>query len=222
MKLQFDEHFKKFALYLDNALAQPSHFSSLEAMMNDLLTKEVTHGDILEHGISSPLVALAHLVNNPHLIVAQGGDQGLPASRPEGNVEVSVDMLVRGAIEAVNLAPIQAVPVAAIKILGKVMEQGKLTQSQEGIGRLLAQTLDRSQHLEPVHQKEVQSAVKDAFASFRGTFPLDDNAERQIARFMHGETAIKLVTLLKFNPDNVKSLTNKERAELKRSELALG
>ncbi|WP_183145488.1 hypothetical protein, partial [Pseudomonas savastanoi] len=117
---------------------------------------------------------------------------------------------------------IQAVPVAAIKILGKFMEQGKITPSQEGVGRLLAQTLDRSQHLEPVHQKEMLAAIKEAFASFKNTYPLDDNAERQIARFMHGETATKLVTLFKFNPDNVRSLTNKKRAELKRSEPALG
>jgi len=189
--------------------------------MSDLLAKEVTHGDVLEQGISSPLVALAHLVNNPHLIEASRDNQGLSDQGQKTGVEVSIDMLMRSAREAVHLAPIQAVPVAAIKIIGKVMEKGNLAPSQQSLGSLLVGVLDRSQHLEPIHQKELQDAVKNAFSSYRKVFPLDADAERQIARYMHGETAPKLVTLLKFNPDNVRSLTAKERIAFKQSEPSL-
>lgn len=221
MKLQFDDHFKTFSQYLDNALARPSYYPSVEALMEDLLAKEVTHGDVLEQGISSPLVALAHLVNNPHLLDGSSRGQGLCAALPSKGAEVSIEMLIRSAREAVHMAPIQAVPVAAVKILGKVMEQGNLAPAQQSLGSVLVGVLDRSQHMELAHQKEIQGAVRDAFASYRKTFPLDAEAERLLARHMHSETATKLVTLLKFDPDNVRALTQKERAALKQNEPGL-
>ncbi|MBD8088500.1 hypothetical protein IFT48_00650 [Pseudomonas fluorescens] len=220
MKMQFDDHFTPFAQYLDNALNQPSYYPSLDHLLNDLIAKEVTHGDVLEQGISSPLVALAHLVNNPELLQPANIQSGAAVSSLNASVQVSLDMLMRSAHEVVHLAPIQAVPVAAIKIIGKVLDQGELAPAQKNFGSLLVSVLDRSQHMEPAHQKELQEAVRDAFSAYRRAFRLDDDAERQLARNMHGETAPKLVTLLKFDPDNVRTLTNRERAAFKAAESA--
>lgn len=224
MNMQFDPHFQSFSTYLENAINQPSHFESLEALMADLMQKEITHGDILEEGISSPLAALAHVVNNPHLLSTSlsGADDDSRTDTKPG-VSVSLDMLVRGANSAVHMAPIQAVPVAAITILGKSLSNGEIAPSQKNIGSVLVGILDRSQHMEPVQQKALQEATVKAFGNYRRAYPLDADAERGLSRNLHGDTATKLVTMLGFNPENVRSLSHSLRRSLMaKSEPALG
>lgn len=231
MKLKFNPAFAAYGAYLENAINQPSHFENVEAMMKDLLGKEVTHGDVLEHGVSSPMVALAHLVNNPHLIDRDAMKEDIKIETPDDQldtrVDVAVGMLCRSAVESIDLAPIDNIPLSAVKILGRALQTLDLSPSHRPFGKLLVSLLDRSQHLEPEHQKDMQALIQSGFAAFRKTYGVDAVMERELSVLKHGETAHKLVTLLDFDPENVKGLTHKERrglqaAKLQNSEPAYG
>ena len=226
MKMQFDERFAAFDQYLEHTLRQPSHFDSVEAMMKDLLDKEISHADVLEQGISSPLVALAHLVNNPHLINRNGMKEDIkletPDDRLDTRVDIAVDMICRSVHEVVNLAAIDEVTLSAVKIMGRALQTLDLTPAHRSFGKLLVGLLDRSQDLEPVHGKNMQDMIKVAFSAYRATYPVGADQERDMSRLLHGETAHKLVTHMGFSPDNVRNLTRKERDALRPGEPTFG
>ncbi|MDT8924686.1 hypothetical protein RBE51_17905 [Pseudomonas taiwanensis] len=226
MKLSFDQRFAPFNQYLEHTLNQPSYFESVEAMMKDLLGKEISHAGILEEGTSSPFVALAHLVNNPHLITREGmqadvkietGDDEL-----DTRVDIAVDMLCRSAHETIHMAPIDTVPVAAVKIIGRALQTLDLTPAHRPFGKLLVDLMDRSQHLEPVQQKEMQTMIASAFGAYRKNYGIDAQTEQQMSHYLHGETAVKLVTDLGFSPDNVRNLTRQQRDALRPAEPTFG
>lgn len=219
MKLHFDPKFAAFDQYLENAISQPSYFDSVEAMMKDLMDKEVTHGDVLEQGVSSPFVALAHLVNNPHLITREGMKEDIKIETSDDEldtrVDIAVDMLFRSAYEVVHLQPIDTVPLSAVKIIGRALQTLDLTPAHRPFGKLLVDLLDRSQHLEPVQQKNMQDLIKAGFSAYRKVYAVDAKVEQDMARTIYGDSAKKLVTDLGFSPDNVRNLSRRDREALR-------
>jgi hypothetical protein len=226
MNLSFDPQFEPFNQYLEHTLSRPSYFVTVEAMMKDLLSKEISHAGVLEEGISSPLVALAHLVNNPGLISREGMKEEVKIETVDDEldtrVDIAVDMLCRSAYEVIHLSPIETVPLSAVKILGRALQTLDLTPAHRPFGKLLVDLLDRSQHLEPTHRDQMQSMIKVAFSAYRNTYPVDAQAEQQMSRLLHGETARRLVTDLGFSSQNVHNLSRTDRTKLSASEPGLG
>ena len=226
MKLSFDQRFAPFDQYLQHTLNQPSYFESVEAMMKDLLGKEISHAGVLEEGTSSPFVALAHLVNNPHLITREGMKEDVKIETDDDEldtrVDIAVDMLCRSAHETINMAPIDTVPLSAVKIIGRALQTLDLTPAHRPFGKLLVDLLDRSQQLEPVQQKQMQAMIASAFSAYRTNYGVDAQTEQQMSRLVHGETAVKLVTDMGFSPDNVRNLSRQQRDALRPVEPTFG